>query len=157
MCKSIQRGIIPATKGFEKPNDMINGSLPLNLAAQETHLHREDLLAVSASGWGGVNSHIILGFPDARVHKQTSTSFDNIFQRETLAAPRLRLGNPTSSDSETGSIDSTVVSSFSNYASKILGCDIQPETNLKEHGLDSLAYVALSKSVAADLSTAPVE
>ncbi len=50
----MQRGIVPATKGLSQPNDMINHNLPLHLAHKDTKIERGDILAVSATGWGGV-------------------------------------------------------------------------------------------------------
>nr|POF14113.1 hybrid pks-nrps synthetase tas1 [Quercus suber] len=89
LCKSMQKGVVPATRGCVNLNAMVNQDLPLVFARQDTHLKRDDILAVSASGWGGVNSHVVMGFPDARLQK-TSTVFvpKGKFHRQTLAAPR---------------------------------------------------------------------
>ena len=73
LCKSMQGGFIPATKGLDTPNLMINPDLPIDLAIQKTPLVECDILAVSATGWGGVNSHIILAFPGKGLHKKTTT------------------------------------------------------------------------------------
>ena len=89
VCKSMQKGVIPAIKGLETPNEMINTRLPVKLAMQETRLSRSDVLGVSASGWGGVNSHTILGFPDEHLQKMETIFLpEGTFNRTTLAAPR---------------------------------------------------------------------
>ena len=91
LCKSIQGGVIPATKGLDTPNPMINPGLPIDLAMQKTPLVESDILAVSAAGWGGVNSHIVLAFPEERLHKKTTTFVPaDIFMRQRLEAPRLQ-------------------------------------------------------------------
>ena len=93
LCKSIQGGVIPATRGLDTPNPMINPGLPIDLAMQKTPLVESDILAVSAAGWGGVNSHIVLAFPEERLHKKTTTFMPaDIFTRQRLEAPRLQRG-----------------------------------------------------------------
>lgn len=90
VCKSMQRGVIPAIKGLETPSDMIDPALPVRLAREETRLERSDVLGVSASGWGGVNSHTILGFPDEHLQKRETRRLpEGTFKRVTLAAPRI--------------------------------------------------------------------
>lgn len=89
----MQDGVIPATKGLDPPNPIINPGLPSDLAMQETPLVKSDILAVSAAGWGGVNSHIVLAFPEERLHKKTTTFMPaEIFTRQRLEAPRLQRG-----------------------------------------------------------------
>lgn len=93
LCKSMQDGIIPPTKGLDTPNPIINPGLPIDLAMQKTPLVKSDILAVSAAGWGGVNSHIVLAFPEERLHKKTTTFMPaEIFTRQRLEAPRLQRG-----------------------------------------------------------------
>ncbi|KAI0190564.1 amino acid adenylation domain protein [Astrocystis sublimbata] len=148
LCKSMQHGIIPVTKGLSQPNDMINRSLPLKLAHREISLERDDILAVSATGWGGVNSHLLLGFPETRVQKQSTISVaPNTWSRRTLAAPRL---------SQSKLADPEVVSAYVHHASKILKCDIKPDYHLKDCGLDSLKYMAMTRGVAKDMGIQPI-
>lgn len=69
---------------------MIDTDLPLSLAKSETSLAYGDVLAVSAAGWGGVNSHIVIGFPPESLHKRdTVLAPENTFSRQNLAAPRV--------------------------------------------------------------------
>ncbi|WZH48361.1 amino acid adenylation domain protein [Fusarium acuminatum] len=88
--KSMQGGVVPKTLGFETPNETISPDLPIDLASKPTNVGPGDILAVSATGWGGVNSHAVLAFPDAHLHKRTTRQVPaGRFHRRTLAAPRL--------------------------------------------------------------------
>lgn len=158
----MQRGIVPATRGFESPNDMIDRGLPLSIAGSPTVLKRDDLLSVSASGWGGVNSHVILAFPDERLQKQATISLAaGTWNRKTLAAPRLQVVPATEpatlvtpstrislpktahpSPTHPASFDAT--DTYVQSASTILGVqDIKPDTDLRKEGMDSMAYVSI--------------
>ncbi|KAI9146964.1 Hybrid PKS-NRPS synthetase TAS1 [Paramyrothecium foliicola] len=70
---SMHRKTVPATLNYQQPNKMIDPDLPLSLAKSETLLDVEDILAVSAAGWDGINSHILLGFPRQSFHKRSTT------------------------------------------------------------------------------------
>ncbi|KAI0185232.1 amino acid adenylation domain protein [Xylaria flabelliformis] len=165
LCKSIQRGIVPATRGLSQPNDMINKELPLRLALQDTPVEKGDLLAVSASGWGGVNSHVVLGFPNAQLQKRVTVSIPpTTWTRTTLTAPRIS-AKPTGSTTESvgndgnpvcESPDRALVSLFQQNAAEILKCDIKPDDHLMDYGLDSLKYMALTRGVAKELGTQPI-
>nr|POE79797.1 hybrid pks-nrps synthetase tas1 [Quercus suber] len=92
ICKSIQHGIIPATRGLTKPNSMIDPTLPIHFATEETKLTAGDLIGVSATGWGGVNSHMVLAPPADQLRKtQTRRLPHGFFKRQRLQAPRLRV------------------------------------------------------------------
>ncbi|KAI0397031.1 amino acid adenylation domain protein [Xylariaceae sp. FL0594] len=152
VCKSMQRGVVPATKGLSQPNDMINRSLPLHLAHKETTVQPGDILAVSAAGWGGVNSHAILGFPESRLQKQTTVSVPlDTWSRTKLAAPRITTATRTPRPA-----DPSVVASFVQKASEILGCSVEADSDLKANGLDSLKYKALCRAVAKELDAQPI-
>ncbi|KAF2015411.1 acetyl-CoA synthetase-like protein [Aaosphaeria arxii CBS 175.79] len=90
LCKSMQGGVVPPTGGFQSPNEMIDSSLPIEFASGEVKLSRDDVLSVSASGWGGVNSYAILGHPEEGVRKRRTRNVpEGTFERRTLRAPRL--------------------------------------------------------------------
>ncbi|KAM3435501.1 hypothetical protein MY4824_004817 [Beauveria thailandica] len=157
ICKSIQAGTIPHTKGLERPNAMINPALPIDLAMSPTKLSRDDIVAVSASGWGGVDSHVVLGFPhqDNLLKKLTIYVPEGRFDRRALRAPRLKgCAMPVAQPSGT-IVDKKLglaISAFVRVASEILETKIEPQSNLKNSGLSSAQYVALISSVAKELS-----
>ncbi|KAM4066491.1 AMP-binding enzyme [Hirsutella rhossiliensis] len=141
LCKSMQAGVVPATKGLEQANPMINPDLPVVLASKQTRLDPDDILAVSAAGWGGVNSHVVLGFPDQRLRKETTTLVpETTFKRKALRAPRLRSSKLGGKRETSASLASLV---FSKCASDVLGIRVDSDTDLKQNGLDSKSYTAL--------------
>ncbi|KYK57278.1 amino acid adenylation domain protein [Drechmeria coniospora] len=149
LCKSMQAGVVPATKGLEQMNPMINPDLDLVLATQQTKLSPDDILAVSAAGWGGVDSHIVLGFPGQHMLKRTTRLISaTTFRRKTLKAPRLSRQTPSSTENST-SVASLV---FSRCASDILGVEVGADTDLKRHGLDSKSYVAIAGAASKQLN-----
>lgn len=151
----MQNGTIPATKGLETRNQMINPQLPITLASQKTKLSQHDILAVSAAGWGGVNTHVVLGFPDNRLRKQSTILVsDTRFNRRTFRAPRLN--EPSASVSDTSTPSELTVSAFSQCASTVLGVQVDDNTDLKQLGLDSKSYTALVGTVSKYLSGSPV-
>ncbi|KAF4991222.1 hypothetical protein FDECE_14114 [Fusarium decemcellulare] len=95
LCKSMQAGVVPPTKGLEQPSALIEPNLPLKLALEKTRVDFGDTLAVSAAGWGGVSSHVVLTFPKDRHIFKTSTTLipESTFKRKQLRAPRLRTGD----------------------------------------------------------------
>ncbi|KAM3505259.1 hypothetical protein MY10362_003058 [Beauveria mimosiformis] len=157
ICKSIQAGTVPHTKGLERPNAMINPALPIDLAMLPTKLSGDDIVAVSASGWGGVDSHVVLGFPhqDNLLKKVTTYVPEGRFDRRALQAPRLKgCAMPVAQPSGT-IVDKKLglaISAFVRVASEILETKIEPQSNLKNSGLSSAQYVALISSVAKELS-----
>lgn len=90
ICKSIQTGIIPAMARTGKLNSIItDANLALNFAYQPTKVEPDALIGISAAGWGGVNSHVVVQVPPAKLikkmgNRQSKYSLCN----ETLAAPR---------------------------------------------------------------------
>lgn len=85
----MQGGVVPRTRGFEIPNETISPDLPIDLASKPTDVRPGDILVVSATGWGGVNSHTVLGFPDEHLHKRATRRVPaGRFNRKTFAAPR---------------------------------------------------------------------
>lgn len=157
ICKSMQAGVIPYTKGLEKPNAMINPTLPIELAMSPTKLSIDDLIAVSASGWGGVDSHVVLGFPQQGLLKQSTIVVpEGQFVREALQAPRLQgCAMPKVQSSamitKKEKVDE-VIGAFVRAASEILDTDVESHSNLKDLGLSSVQYVTLIGSVAETLS-----
>lgn len=147
----MQHGVIPATKGIEKPNQMINPALPIDLAVNQTKLRPSDILAVSAAGWGGVNSHVVLGFPDEQLRKkQTVYIPEKLFCRRILAAPRLDTSaTPISPSAE-------AISVFVRCATDALGVEVRADSNLKQYGLDSRTYTVLASTASKILSGRPV-
>lgn len=156
LCKSMQNGVVPATKGIEKPNEMINYNLPIKLATKDTPVRRGDILSICASGWGGVNTHTLLGFPEERLQKRTTISVPrSTFNRQKLAAPSKGLVSVTPEVSLEPAVlepADAITTVFARRAADILGCEVGADTNLKHCGLDSKVYVALVKAASADLS-----
>ncbi|XWW97293.1 hypothetical protein V2A60_005275 [Cordyceps javanica] len=157
ICKSMQAGVIPPTKGLESPNGMINPTLPIDLAMSPTKLCRDDMTAVSASGWGGVDSHIILGYPRQETLLKKSTIFvpEGRFTREALQAPRLRgpslpMNQPSTTLVDRGKLDEAI-SAFMLVAVEILETDSDSDSNLKKFGLSSAQYAYLISFMTNDL------
>lgn len=149
----MQAGVVPATKGLEQPNQMINPDLPITLAKEQTRLEPEDILAVSAAGWGGVDSHVVLGFPGQHLLKRTTTLIpETTFKRKSLKAPRLR-PSAAAEEQEGPSLTALV---FANCASDVFGVEVHADTDLKRRGLDSKSYTTLVGSAAKKLSGPPV-
>ena len=149
----MQAGVVPATKGLDQVNQMINPDLPITLAKEQTRLELEDILAVSAAGWGGVDSHIVLGSPDQHLLKRTTTLIPaTTFKRKSLKAPRLR----SFTAAEKQKVPSLATGVFANCASDMFGVEIDADTDLKQHGLDSKSFTTLVGSAAEKLSGAPV-
>lgn len=169
LCKSMQHGVVPATRGLEQPNEMINQNLPLKLASKDTPIRRGHILTVCASGWGGVNTHTLLGFPDDRLQKRATISLPpSTFTRRLLAAPRLDPATiarsvevkPEQEQTPRASVatrprleevSDAVASVFARHATDVLGCEVAFDTDLKAVGLDSKAYVALVKAAVREL------
>lgn len=90
ICKSIQTGTIPAMVRTGKLNSFItDANLALDFAYQPTKVQPGALIGISAAGWGGVNSHMVVQVPPAELLKkmgkrQTKYQLCN----EVLAAPR---------------------------------------------------------------------
>ncbi|KAF2733364.1 acetyl-CoA synthetase-like protein [Polyplosphaeria fusca] len=90
LCKAIQHGVIPRTKDLESVPDVANCP-DIDLARKDTRLRAGDALAVSALGWGGLASHIVLGCPGRELQKQVLPLSDGIFTRKIFAAPRIKV------------------------------------------------------------------
>ncbi|KAB2573376.1 Hybrid PKS-NRPS synthetase TAS1 [Lasiodiplodia theobromae] len=149
LCKSMQRGIIPATAGLEKPNQMIDPSLPIRFAVEQTPLRENDVVSISAAGWGGVNSHVVLTPAPARLLKTSSLRPQaDKYQRQQLRAPRIK----TERANDDALVRATAAI-ISRCASEIFERDVGPHENLYEVGLDSKTYVSLTGSVAKMLET----
>jgi thioesterase domain-containing protein len=150
LCKSMQNGVVPATKGIQRPNEMINYNLPIKLATKETPVRRGDILSICASGWGGVNTHTLLGFPEERLQKRSTIPVPrSTFNRQKLAAPPKLASTVTLPASKS---TGAVTSIFARHAADILGCEVGADTNLKQCGLDSKVYVTLIKAASAELT-----
>lgn len=158
MCKSMQSGVIPRTKGLTQPNMMINPDLPINLAMSETKLRMDDIMAVSASGWGGVDSHIILAFPheEQLLKRSTIGVPEGTFNRKCLQAPRLKTSVMLPTHSLVEEVRSEelreITGAFVRASSKLLGASVEADSNLKALGMTSLQYVSLVSAVAQDLN-----
>ncbi|KAK7432505.1 hypothetical protein QQZ08_001070 [Neonectria magnoliae] len=148
LCKSMEAGVVPATKGLEQPNQMINPGLSVVLATSQTKLDGDEILVVSACGWGGVNSHVVLGFPDQYLLKRsTALVSESTFNRKSLKAPRLK--SRADEEQREPSLAALV---FANCATKVLGADIDVDTDLKKHGLDSKSFIDLVGTASKQLS-----
>lgn len=90
ICKSIQAGTIPAMVRTGKLNSFItDADLPLNFAYQPTKVKSGALIGISAAGWGGVNSHVIVRVPPAELLKKMGKKQSKYHMcNKTLAAPR---------------------------------------------------------------------
>ena len=63
ICKSIQGGTVPAISSLEKLSPMTDPDIPFSFASKPTKLSKDAVVGISAAGWGGVNSHLVLVFP----------------------------------------------------------------------------------------------
>lgn len=145
----MQRGIIPATAGLEKPNQMIDLSLPIRFAVEQTPLRENDVVSISAAGWGGVNSHVVLTPAPARLLKTSSLRPQaDKYQRQQLCAPRIK---PERANDE--ALVRATAAIITRCASDIFERDVGLNENLYEVGLDSKTYVSLTGSVAKMLET----
>jgi acyl transferase domain-containing protein len=90
ICKSIQTGTIPAMIRTGKLNSFItDANLSLNFAYEPTKVQPNALIGVSAAGWGGVNSHVVVQVPPAELIKKMNKKQPKYtLCNETLAAPR---------------------------------------------------------------------
>ncbi|KAK2590902.1 hypothetical protein QQS21_011414 [Conoideocrella luteorostrata] len=89
VCKAMQHGVMPAIRGLDNLNPAIDSTLPIDFARRPIALRRDSMLAVSAAGWGGVNTHVLLEFPDELLQKTSTKLVGGLFKRQLLAAPRL--------------------------------------------------------------------
>lgn len=147
----MQHGVVPATGALVTPNSIIDQKLPFRFALQPTVLDKGDLVAISAAGWGGVNSHIVLQYPpDGALRPTDARPTRRQLQRITLKGPRRGEANPLdSSDKET-------LAAIVFCASNILGGDIRSDTDLRAAGMDSKAFVLLVGSIRERLGGSPV-
>lgn len=153
ICKSMQAGVIPPTKGLETPNPMINPDLNLDLAMSSTKLKRDDIIAISATGWGGVNSHLVLAFAEEQLQKtSTGSGPSRNYNRQLLKAPRFNESSSTEVEQSDDTPASEIVEAFKEAAFNVLGKEVDNDTDLREMGLDSKGYMALAGNVSQKLS-----
>lgn len=90
ICKSIQAGTIPAMARTGKLNSFItDANLSVNFAYQPTKVKSGALIGISAAGWGGVNSHVVVQVPTAKLLKKMGKKQSKYHLcNKTLAAPR---------------------------------------------------------------------
>lgn len=90
ICKSIQAGTIPGMVRTGKLNPFITDAhLALNFAYQPTKVEQGALIGISAAGWGGVNSHVVVQVPPTKLLRKTGKKQPKYHLRnETLSAPR---------------------------------------------------------------------
>lgn len=90
ICKSIQAGTIPAMARTGKLHSFItDANLPVNFAYQPTKVKSGALISISAAGWGGVNSHVVVQVPPAKLLKKMGKKQSKYHLcNKTLAAPR---------------------------------------------------------------------
>lgn len=117
MCKSIQAGTIPAMVGTGKLSPLImDANLPVRFAYKPIKVKPGTLIGISAAGWGGVNSHVVIQAPAAEVPRKVDKTRSRYrLRNEILSAPRnsgLHEATKTSQD-ESVSIMSPVTPSFS--------------------------------------------
>ncbi|KAL9108477.1 MAG: hypothetical protein Q9187_008286 [Circinaria calcarea] len=138
ICKSLQNGVVPAIASLDKLNPLIDNSLPFKFAFQEIKLGKSPVIAISAAGWGGVNSHIVLTGPPSELLKRLNPQrVYRTFDRETLKAPRYTADSPDP-DQKAKILVTTLI-----CARDILGQDIGLDTDLRKVGMSSTAYIEL--------------
>ena len=68
---------------------MIDSDIPFKFAYQATKLSKDAVIGISAAGWGGVNSHIVLASPyKRRLKRLNPRPTHGRFERQLLQAPR---------------------------------------------------------------------
>ena len=138
ICKSLQNGVVPAIASLDKLNPLIDSSLPFEFAFQETKLGKSPVVAISAAGWGGVNSHIVLtGPPSGLLKRLNPRRVSRTFDRETLKAPRY---TPVPPDPDQ---KAKILATMLICARDILGQDIDLDTDLRRAGMSSTVYIEL--------------
>lgn len=127
---------------------IMDASLTLDFAYQPTKIEPEALIGVSAAGWGGVNTHIVVRVPPAKLSKKLSNANPKyILCNETLAAPRKldieRIAIPLL-DGFDPHLDFVI-----REVHKIIDDEhvVDADTDLRAVGLDSAAFVKLSHSI----------
>lgn len=142
MCKSIQGGVVPATAGLEKLSPMIDPDIPFKFAFQPTKLSKDSVIGISAAGWGGVNSHIVLVSPPGnRLKRLQPQSGHGRFQRQLLRAPRRKVGQQAEEAIK------TLATCIALCATNLLQKNVSTNTDLRAVGLDSLAYTRLVRRI----------
>ena len=134
MCKSTKGGTLPAIPSLEKLSPMIDPDIPFSFAST-TKLRKDAVVGISAAGWGGVNSHLVLVSPsETRLKISRPGSRRSRFNRQLLQTPRSSVIHQTVKSTET-------IAALG--ASNILQTDVNIETDLRAVGLDSLSYTRL--------------
>lgn len=117
---------------------MIDPDIPFDFAFQSIKLRKDAVIGISATGWGGVNSHTILvSPPEGRLKSLTSHTGHNRFNRQLLKAPRRSVVQHFEESIE------TLAAFIAICASNILQKDVNTDTELRAEGLDSLKYIRL--------------
>ena len=102
------------------------------------------VVGISATGWGGVNSHIVLCSPPGGRLKKTTICYGRSRRNaQLLQAPRK--GNVTAAGTngvELSIID-TLAACVALCALRLLEKDVNTESDLRADGIDSLAYMRL--------------
>ena len=149
ICKSIQNGTIPAMVRTGKLNPIIaDANLALQFAYQPTNVEPEALIGISAAGWGGVNSHMVIQAPPAGMIRRLGGKRSKYnFVNETLAAPRkagyekLAVSAPVVTDPSLELVIQAVQELLGS------GINIEAGTDLRALGFDSAAFVRLSQAI----------
>lgn len=143
-------GIVPATAGLATISRMIEPSKVFRLAFESTPVTHADVLAVSAAGWGGVNSHVVLtGLPENMRKVQSNGRLPPGYKSAALKAPRTAM-DPKSM------LLHTVITVMTQCASDALGVAIDKDTDLQGAGFDSRIFVEVTNLVAQRLCQPPI-
>lgn len=108
-----------------KLNSLITATnLPFKFAYQPTRVKSGALIGISAAGWGGVNSHVVVQVPPAKILKTREKKQSKYgLRNEKLAAPR-KLGlRETSKSCHDESVSSTSIVTPSISTSETIDID----------------------------------
>jgi hypothetical protein len=127
---------------------IIDANLGIDFAYQPTKIEPEALIGISAAGWGGVNSHIVVRAPAAKLIKKLGNKNSKYaLCNETLAAPR-KSGLKSTAIPLANGVDSAL-NLVVREVHKIINDRhvVDAETDLRVVGIDSAAFVRLANSI----------
>lgn len=121
---------------------VIRPDLPLHFAYKPTKLRPDSLIGISAAGWGGVNSHVVIKVPPTELSRTPGAPRSKrAFKLETLAAPRLVSDEIMDDYVQVNRGEELIIQKLSEMFN---GIEIGPHTDLRAAGVDSSMFVRLA-------------
>ena len=143
---ALNHGIIPPNLHFNQPNQYINfKSNHLSVVTEETKIDNEANIGISSFGFGGVNAHVIIRGANDLVRKKIkdleipfdrnrALSLSNFFQLNDHQVIEMNnISDHNDNNFDTANFIKNLFHSITNVE------EIDPELELTEQGLDSIA------------------